>query len=240
MCRIVFGVPTMKKACFFLLSLFSVGVIAVEQFHPYGPGSVYNLKTYLPWQRDTNEIVAYPIGCSVNSLADFALQSFFPDSRGSFADVFHDQCARHDLCYRHGYYTYHLTKDDCDDEFADGLGLQCGNFYRGDEFAGCQRVAGMLIMAARKFGHLSYHADDYRVRDYGYYYEYLDDRTGRYALLWSLLGQQPDVQRKLYESKINGNVPLPSKARTRDVLHGFFRNELDLAQLLKALKGPSQ
>lgn len=228
----------MEKIALILLGLCSLNAPAFQEaFRPYQPGSVYNLDNYLPWADASPAMVSYPTGCSVNRLADFALQLFFPQSRGPFTEIFHSECVRHDLCYRHGYYTYEFTKNDCDDEFAQGLENRCKTEFRGQEGAQCQRIADVLILAARKFGHLSYHADDYPFRDYGYYYEYLDNRVGQYALLWSLLDPKSGRYRVLYRHKVNGNLPLPSRQLTRQLLEEFFRKKMGLNQLMRRLKG---
>ncbi|MGH8755423.1 MAG: hypothetical protein ACREU0_06310, partial [Burkholderiales bacterium] len=96
-----------KKIILILLGLYSLNAPAFpEAFRPYQPGSVFNLNNYLPWEDAGPEIVSFPTGCSVNKLADFAIQLFFPQSKGPFTEIFHSECVRHDLCYRHGYYTY--------------------------------------------------------------------------------------------------------------------------------------
>lgn len=185
-----------------LLLLISVNTWALEEtFHPYPAGSVFNLNQYLPWGNVEPEIVAYPTGCSVNAPADFTLQLLFPATGGSFSKVFYAECVRHDLCYRHGYYTYQFTKEDCDDEFAKGLENRCIAQFSEIERAGCQRVAGILVLAARKFGHLSYHSDDYAIRDFGYYYEYLEGKAGQFALLWSMLNEKSERARALFQKK---------------------------------------
>lgn len=228
----------MNKIGLILLVLYSLNASAFqESFRPYQRGSVYNLNTYLPWENEGPEIVSYPIGCSVNALADFALQSFFPEGLGPFSEVFHSACVRHDLCYRHGYYTYQFTKEDCDNEFAEGLESRCTTVFQGREWIRCQRVADVLIVAARKFGHLSYHADDYPFRDYGYYYEYLDNRVGQYALLWSLLDAKSEQSRKLYRQKVNANLSLPPRQLTHRLLVEFFRKRIGLNQLIGRMKG---
>ncbi|MGH8547515.1 MAG: hypothetical protein ACRERU_02715 [Methylococcales bacterium] len=228
----------MNKIGLILLALYSLNASALQEFfRPYQPGSVYNLNIYLPWEHEGPEIVSYPTGCSVNALADFALQSLFPERRGLFSEVFHSECVRHDLCYRHGYYTYQFTKRDCDDEFAEGLTSRCTTTFQGKERFQCQRIADVLIMAARKFGHLSYHADDYPFRDYGYYYEYLGHRTGQYALLWSLLDANSEHSRILYRRKVNANLPLPPRRLTHRLLDEFFRKRIGLNQLISRMKG---
>lgn len=227
----------MKNTALIILQLISLNALALQDLPQLYPlGSVYNLKTYLPWENNLPEIVRYPIGCSVNSLADFALQSFFPKTQEAFSEIFHLDCTRHDLCYRHGYYTYQFTKDDCDNEFAAGLESQCNKKFNGQERTQCQRTASILILAARKFGHLSYHADDYPFRDYGYYYEYLDGKSGQYSLFWSLLNTASDQYRTLYRKKVNGNLPMPARQPTRQLLIKFFEKKIGLNQLMTRLK----
>ncbi len=227
----------MKKIGLILLGLYYLSPPAFpEAFRPYQPGSVYNLNNYLPWADAGPDIVSYPTGCSVNRLADFAVQLFFPQSKGPFTEIFHSECVRHDLCYRHGSYTYEFTKNYCDDEFAQGLEYRCKMEFRGQEGAQCQRIANVLILGARKFGHLSYHADDYPFRDYGYYYEYMDNRAGQYALLWSLLDPTSERYRALYRHKVNSDLPLPSGQLTRRFLQEFFRKQIGLIILMNRLK----
>ena len=228
----------MKTGSGFLLLLASVNCLALEEtFRPYQPGSVYNLNRFLPWKKGEPEIVAYPTGCSVNAPADLTLQILFPATGATFSDVFHAECVRHDLCYRHGYYTYLFTKDDCDDEFAAGLENRCIAQFSGNERSACRRVAGILILAARKFGHLSYHSDDYAIRDFGYYYEYLEGKVGQFALLWAMLDEKSGRAQALYQKKVNGNRPLPPRNATRRLLTDFFRKKISLDRLLIQLKG---
>ncbi len=230
----------MNKLGLIWLVLYSLNASALqERFRPYQLGSVYNLNRYLPWEGEAPEIVNYPTGCSVNTLTDFALQSFFPESRGPYSRVFHSECVRHDLCYRHGYYTYQFTKDDCDGEFSEGLKNRCTQTFQGTERIQCQRIAEVLILAARKFGHLSYHADDYSIRDYGYYFEYLDNRLGQYALLWSLLDAKSEHSRTLYRRKINSNLPLPPRQLLDRLLEDFFKKRIGLNRLMSRMRSLS-
>jgi hypothetical protein len=96
-----------------------------------------------------------------------------------------------------------------------------------------------LIVAARKFGHLSYHADDYPFRDYGYYYEYLDDRVGQYRLLWSLLEPNSEHARILYRQKVNANLPLPPRKLTHRLLVEFFKKKIGLNRLIGLMRDRS-
>ncbi|MGH8552083.1 MAG: phospholipase A2, partial [Methylococcales bacterium] len=210
-----------KTITLIAIGLHSLNAAAVqENVRPYEAGSVYNLNNYLPWQNSGPEIVSYPIGCSVNKLADFSLQLFFPQGNGPFTKIFHAECVRHDLCYRHGYYTYEFTKNDCDDEFAQGLENRCKLEFSTEQRTQCQRLADILVLAARKFGHLAYHSEDYFFRDHGYYYEYLGNRSGQYALLWSLLDPKSKHHRSLYRRIINGDRPLPAEPGMHCLLHG--------------------
>lgn len=197
---------------------------------------MFNLNRYLPWVEGSPEIVRYPTGCSINAIAEFALQPFFPESRGPYFEVFHAECVRHDLCYRHGYYTYQFSKEYCDDEFAEGLEHRCMRVFQGQKQTRCRRVADILILAARKFGHLSYHSARYPFLDYSYYYEYLEHRAGQYALFWSLLNTKSEQARELYRRKVNYNLPLPSAQFTRRLLEEFFKKRIGLDQLISQLK----
>lgn len=128
-CRIVFGIPTMKKHVFSCCRCSGLESLAQSNF-------ILTARERLQPENLPSVAKGQKRDCCLSHRVQrkffcrFCVTVIFPDSRGSFVDVFHDQCARHDLCYRHGYYTYYLTKDDCDDEFAEDLGLQCGNFYQ--------------------------------------------------------------------------------------------------------------
>ncbi len=206
----------------------------------YEIGSVYNLKRYLPGHDDDKEIIVYPLGCSVNTIADSTLQAFFPQDQGSFSEVFETACVRHDLCYRHGHYTYDFSKDDCDQEFANLLTAQCYNRFQETQLNQCQFVADILILAAEKFGQLSYHSKAFWFTDYGYYYEYLANRKGRYSLFWALLKENQATTDNLLSTPMIDLDKLRPVNQIKKPLVDFFEKKTDLRQLLSRINTSTQ
>lgn len=202
---------------------------------PYEQGSVYNLARLLAGDEAGREIVRYPLGCSVNTVADNSLQLLFPSDHGRFSEFFDAACVRHDLCYRHGYYTYGFSKDECDREFAGLLYQRCYDTAADSALTQCKLVAGILSLAATKFGHLSYHSSDFRVRDFGYYYEYLPGRHGRFELFWALLKTEPARVRALLS---RSRVALSATLKPEEIQHllsRFFRKKVDYRELVVRL-----
>lgn len=53
-----------------------------------------------------------PLGCSLPVAVSVA-----SESHAHYREEFHDACAEHDYCYRHGYRTYGVTREECDLRF---------------------------------------------------------------------------------------------------------------------------
>jgi len=97
-----------------------------------------------------------PLGCSipdsVRVLSDDLLQQ---------ANKFHGACVTHDLCYRYGYATYDLSREDCDTEFYAAMKAACSG-YGGlgmldpEDFAKCQLAALETYEAVKKYGEEHY------------------------------------------------------------------------------------
>jgi len=60
------------------------------------------------------------LGCSVPLLVSLA-----SDVYEHYGRHFHDACAQHDYCYRHGFRTYGLERDACDAEFLENMIKAC-------------------------------------------------------------------------------------------------------------------
>ncbi|MGI9223039.1 MAG: hypothetical protein ACR2QX_01055 [Woeseiaceae bacterium] len=107
-----------------------------------------------------------PLGCSipdaVRVLSDDLLQQ---------ANKFHDACVLHDLCYRYGYATYDLSREDCDTEFYTEMKAACSG-YGGlgmldpEEFAKCQLAANQTYEAVREHGEKHFKTSPIAVCEY--------------------------------------------------------------------------
>lgn len=100
------------------------------------------------------------LGCSVPLLVSFASKA-----HASYKDQFYSACETHDYCYRHGFRTYGLDREFCDEEFLVNMQETCPrpsqsaigtvlDALKDDlEFAPtCQEVANDFYLAVREFG----------------------------------------------------------------------------------------
>ncbi|HEX4924556.1 MAG TPA: hypothetical protein VFV50_10735 [Bdellovibrionales bacterium] len=72
------------------------------------------------------------------------------------ATVFHTACIVHDLCYKHGSYTYQLSRRSCDDEFRERMTKTCNARYQDENLLRCRADAAGLYEVVRKVGFLFY------------------------------------------------------------------------------------
>ena len=70
--------------------------------------------------------------------------------------VFHSACLIHDLCYKHGSYTYEYSRKTCDDEFRDRMNRTCAARYQDENQLRCRVDAGTIYEVVRKVGFLFY------------------------------------------------------------------------------------
>ena len=101
-----------------------------------------------------------PLGCSVPLLVAMA-----SDEHLHYREKFYSACEQHDYCYRHGYRTYGLEREYCDDEFLQNMQTLCpetrestiGSIFEAmDDSVGsrntCMRIANDFYIAASDFG----------------------------------------------------------------------------------------
>lgn len=94
-----------------------------------------------------------PVGCSVPevvSTIEDGLENRFAAS-----------CARHDYCYRHGYATYNLDRETCDERFLEDMNKECGqsgglldmlSIEGIKEQTKCRALAKSMHAAVRRYG----------------------------------------------------------------------------------------
>jgi hypothetical protein len=95
-----------------------------------------------------------PLGCS---MPDWA--AVLHPSQSQYRDYFYPSCEQHDYCYRHGYATYGLGKEACDQRFLQDMQDQCSpdNFTElllraGESYATCGAMAMEFYLAVQKYG----------------------------------------------------------------------------------------
>lgn len=101
-----------------------------------------------------------PLGCSVPLLVSVA-----SEEHAHYREKFFAACAQHDYCYRHGYQTYGLQREYCDEEFLLNMQNSCpsssdstlGSILEAlndsvDSRTTCLLIASDFHVAARDFG----------------------------------------------------------------------------------------
>ena len=96
-----------------------------------------------------------PVGCSIPEVLT-ATVGYYKD----YQERFHQACVQHDFCYRHGYATYGLNRQDCDDNFYADMNKECSDTSFLDildsdslrEKAGCKLAADQLYVAVQRYG----------------------------------------------------------------------------------------
>lgn len=97
-----------------------------------------------------------PVGCSVPQVV-LLLSEDFKRQSGKF----HPACVQHDFCYRHGYTTYGISREECDTTFYDDMRDACGgnllDVIDTTELAMCELAANQSYEAVRRHGDQHYH-----------------------------------------------------------------------------------
>ena len=88
------------------------------------------------------------------SIPDWAPRLFV--LRDDPSEVFHAACLVHDLCYKHGSYTYGLSRRSCDDEFRNRMIKTCSARYQDDNLFRCRIDASTLYEVVRRVGFIFY------------------------------------------------------------------------------------
>ena len=97
-----------------------------------------------------------PVGCSIPEVLT-ALSTDFEKQAGKF----HPSCVQHDFCYRHGYTTYGLTREQCDRAFYDDMRKRCGEggllaVLDLKDASACRIAAKQLYEGVRRYGEKAY------------------------------------------------------------------------------------
>ncbi|MDH3588516.1 MAG: phospholipase [Gammaproteobacteria bacterium] len=105
------------------------------------------------WQEPQHPCGAgIPVGCSMPAVLN-AIDN-------QVTQRFHAECVRHDYCYRHGYATYGIDRETCDEQFYDDMKTRCappgvlGILNPGGlmERAQCLTLAESMYRAVRRYG----------------------------------------------------------------------------------------
>ena len=93
-----------------------------------------------------------PVGCSIP-----AAVTILSDFADEMSDRIHPACVVHDYCYRHGFATYGVTKQQCDDDFLQNMKKECRgpaglNILDVKEYAACELAADQIYAAVQRNG----------------------------------------------------------------------------------------
>ena len=93
-----------------------------------------------------------PVGCSIPEVA-LLISSTYERQ----AEKYHPACVTHDFCYRHGFSTYGVTREECDTDFLQDMKQACAGFAGLDrldpkEYAICQLAASQTYEVIRRQG----------------------------------------------------------------------------------------
>ena len=97
-----------------------------------------------------------PVGCSVPEVI-LVLSEEYSDQ----AKKFHPACVTHDFCYRHGFATYGIAREECDDVFYEDMKKECGGpgmlgTLDVTNYGICQLAAQQTYAAVRRYGEPAY------------------------------------------------------------------------------------
>ena len=97
-----------------------------------------------------------PVGCSIPEV-----MLVLSDDLNEQADKFHPACVTHDFCYRHGFATYGVNREQCDATFYENMRKACagsGGLGRLDVkgYSICELAANQTFEAVKKYGEPNY------------------------------------------------------------------------------------
>jgi hypothetical protein len=119
------------------------------------------------WEAPTHPCaVGAPVGCSIPEIV-LILSSDYAEQ----AEKFHPACVTHDFCYRHGYITYGVSREACDDTFYADVKKACAGPYGLDlldieQSAMCKLAADQTYNAIRRYGEPHYQTTTGRYCEY--------------------------------------------------------------------------
>jgi coproporphyrinogen III oxidase len=107
-----------------------------------------------------------PVGCSIPTAVVVLIEAYEEQ-----AEKFHGACVIHDFCYRHGAATYDLSREECDQEFYEGMKAACSGLgglgiLDPEDFAKCQLAANQTYEAVREHGEKHYQSSTSTVCEY--------------------------------------------------------------------------
>lgn len=107
-----------------------------------------------------------PVGCSIPTAVVVLIEPYEEQAK-----KFHEACVIHDFCYRHGAATYDLSREECDDEFYEGMKAACQGFgglgvLDPEDYAKCQLAALQTYEAVREHGEEHYQSTASTVCEY--------------------------------------------------------------------------
>ena len=93
-----------------------------------------------------------PVGCSIPEVL-LVISSKY----GEQVEKYHPACVTHDFCYRHGFVTYGVTREQCDAEFLQDMKQACGGFgglgrLDAKEYGICHLAASQTYETVRRKG----------------------------------------------------------------------------------------
>lgn len=99
-----------------------------------------------------------PLGCSIHP----AVRAV-SEMHAEYARELRLPCSQHDYCYRYGYQTYGLERDECDALFLDEMQALCNTEHQLDiiERSECLSIAAQMHSAVAGFGEQYFHKDAY-------------------------------------------------------------------------------
>ncbi|MEQ1879198.1 MAG: hypothetical protein ABL958_21345, partial [Bdellovibrionia bacterium] len=125
-----------------LLIIFSLALTsqAQEQTPVQGLQACLDLQTKNSGTRDPlRDLLTSDFRCSVPSWVPKVF--FLPDDP---ALVFHSACIVHDLCYKHGSYSYNISRKSCDEDFKSRMLKTCNARYLDENLFRCRIDAGNI------------------------------------------------------------------------------------------------
>ena len=131
----------------------SVGASSIEAPYESIPFSDIVKLVKRSWQEPAHPCGGgMPVGCSIPEVVLILSQQY-----ESQAAKFHPACVTHDYCYRHGFATYGVEREQCDDDFYNNMKKACGgraglNRLNFREFGVCQLAANQTFQAVRRYG----------------------------------------------------------------------------------------
>jgi hypothetical protein len=130
-------------------------LLALPVFFPLdawsqGLQACLSLQSKNPEIRDPiRDVLTSDFRCSVPS---WAPRLFF--MREEPSKVFHSACLVHDLCYKHGSYSYQLSRKSCDEQFRDRMVKICNARYENEDLLRCRADVNTIYEVVRVVGFL--------------------------------------------------------------------------------------